>query len=89
MARRIRHQRVSDRPRPWIGMRLWLGAGFAVVGAITAITVYLFVHESNESVLGERATELAVGRTVNLADQLGRAENPAEVVNASRVVGFR
>ena len=88
MARRIRQPRVSDRPRPWIGMRVWLGAAFAVVGAITAVTVYLFVHDSNQKSVSQRSTELAVGRTVHLADQLGDAENPAEVVRAGTDAGF-
>ena len=39
-------------------MRLWLGFAFAVVGAITAVTVYQFVHDSNERVISERSTEL-------------------------------
>jgi len=63
-------------------MRLWLGAAFALVGAITAVTVYQFVRNSNESVLSERSTEIAVGRTIDLADQVGDAENPDEVVEA-------
>lgn len=70
-------------------MRLWLGAVFALVGAITAVTVYLFVQDSNERTLAERSTELAIGRTVNLADQLRTAENPAEVVAASRSIGYK
>ena len=82
MARRIRRPRVSDRPRAWIGMRLWLGAAFALVGAITAVTVYQFVRNSNETVLSERSTEVAVGRTIDLADQVGDAENPDEVLEA-------
>jgi two-component system sensor histidine kinase ResE len=88
MARRIRQPRVSDRPRPWIGMRVWLGAAFALVGAITAVTVYLFVHDSNQKSVSQRSTELAVGRTVHLADQLGDAESPAEVVRAGTDTGF-
>ena len=88
MARRIRQPRVSDRPRPWVGMRLWLGAVFALVGAITAVTVFQFVQDSNESVISERSAELAVGRTVSLADRLGSAPNAEEVVRASRNAGF-
>ncbi len=88
MRRWIRQPRAPDRPRPWVGMRLWLGAAFALVGAITAVTVYLFVHDSNETVLKERSKELAVGRTINLADQLGTADNPREVVTASMETGF-
>jgi two-component system sensor histidine kinase ResE len=69
-------------------MRLWLGFAFALVGAITAVTVYRFVHDSNETVISERSTELAVGRTTHLADQLGKAQNSAEVVRASKDTGF-
>jgi two-component system sensor histidine kinase ResE len=69
-------------------MRLWLGFAFALVGAITAVTVYRFVHDSNETVISERSTELAVGRTTHLADQLGKAQNSAEVVSASKDTGF-
>jgi signal transduction histidine kinase len=69
-------------------MRLWLGAAFALVGAITALTVYRFVHDSNEDVVSQRSTELAVGRTVRLADQLGVAENPGEVVRAGMDPGY-
>ncbi len=69
-------------------MRLWLGAAFALVGAITAVTVYLFVHDSNQKVVTQRSNELAVGRTVHLADQLGSARNPAEVVMAGSGSGY-
>ncbi len=69
-------------------MRLWLGAAFALVGAIAALTVYQFVHDSNESVLSERSTALAVGRTINLADQVGEAQQPDEVVTAGTDASF-
>jgi two-component system sensor histidine kinase ResE len=69
-------------------MRLWLGAAFALVGAITAVTVYRFVQDSNETVISQRSTELAVGRTIYLADQLGMAQNSAEVIRASKDTGF-
>lgn len=88
MRRWIRQPRTPDRPRPWLSMRLWLGAAFALVGAITAVTVYLFVHDSNQRVISERSKELAVGRTISLADQLGSAHNPREVVKASSDPGF-
>jgi signal transduction histidine kinase len=69
-------------------MRVWLGAAFAVVGAIAALTVYQFVHDSNQKSVTQRSTELAVGRTVRLADQLAVANNPAEVVKAGTDSGF-
>ena len=69
-------------------MRLWLGATFAIVGAIAALTVYQFVHDSNEEVLSQRSTELAVGRTINLADQVGTAQQPEEVIKAAGDASF-
>lgn len=69
-------------------MRLWLGAAFAIVGAIAALTVFQFVHNSNEEVISERSTELAVGRTINLADQVGSAKQPQEVVKAGTDASF-
>jgi signal transduction histidine kinase/HAMP domain-containing protein len=70
-------------------MRLWLGAAFALVGVITAATVYAFVHDSNESVISQRSSELAVGRAIHLADELGIAVKPKEVVSAARSTGFQ
>ena len=70
-------------------MRLWLGAAFALVGVTTAATVYGFVHDSNESVISERSSELAVGRTIHLADELGIAVKPEEVVSAAEDTGFQ
>jgi signal transduction histidine kinase/HAMP domain-containing protein len=70
-------------------MRLWLGAAFALVGVITAATVYAFVHDSNESVISQRSSELAVGRAIHLADELGIAVQPEEVVSAAKGTGFQ
>jgi len=52
-------------------MRLWLGSAFAAVGVITAASVYLYVSNSSERVLSDRTTDLAVGRTITLADRVG------------------
>lgn len=70
-------------------MRLWLAAAFAAVGVITAASVYLLVRDASERVFEERATELALGRTVGLADRVGRAEDPAPVVSGARGEGFQ
>src|SRR6186997_1803089 len=53
-----------------IGMRLWLGVAFAVVGLITAASVYLLVRDSSGRTLSDSSAELAVGRTVRLADSI-------------------
>ena len=72
-----------------IGMRLWLGAAFAAVGVITAACVYLFVSDSSERVLSDRSTELAVGRTIRLADRVGEAPGDARhVIAGARGAGF-
>jgi len=70
-------------------MRLWLRGAFALVGAITAVTVYQFVRNSNEKVVSQRSTELAAARTIHLADQLGGAHSPAEVVRAGANPGYQ
>ncbi len=51
-------------------MRLWLGVCFAAVGLITAAAVYLLVRDSSGRTLSESSAELAVGRTVRLADSV-------------------
>lgn len=51
-------------------MRLWLAAGFAAVGFITASIMFFFVIDSSRDVLSERSAELAVGRTYRLADRV-------------------
>src|SRR6476661_4111206 len=86
---RFRQTTDSGAPRPRIGMRLWLGASFAALGLITAGIVYFFVSSSSEQVLSDRATELAIGRTTHLADQVGAAgNNPADVISGATAAGF-
>ena len=55
-------------------MRIWLGAAFAAVTVITALSVYVFVNDSSGRTLQSESTDLAVGRTANLADQLADAD---------------
>jgi len=70
-------------------MRLWLAAGFALVGLITATIMYLFVNDTSQNVLTERSTELAVGRTFRLADRVGDPEANVETeVGAANGEGF-
>lgn len=57
--------------RRHIGMRLWLAAGFTLVCFLTAGILYSFITDKSEEVLNERSNELAVGRTVRLAERLG------------------
>jgi signal transduction histidine kinase len=52
-------------------MRIWLGLAFAAVGVLTAASVYLFVSDSSDDAISQRSGELAVGRTVRVADQIG------------------
>jgi signal transduction histidine kinase/HAMP domain-containing protein len=74
---------------PHVGIRIWLGAAFAAVGVITAASVYLLVRDSSERVLSERSTELALGRTIGLADRLGGSQNPVELIRGAKSPGFR
>ena len=71
-------------------MRIWLVAGFALVGGLTAGLVYLFVIDASETVIRERAAEFAAGRTLRLADDLSDpAIDPAERVRAAEGEGAR
>src|SRR3954449_7160157 len=75
---------------PRISMRLWLGGAFAGVGLITAVAVYLFVSNSTQKVLSDRSTELAVGRTIRLADRIGDAKgDSAGVIAGATGAGFQ
>src|SRR5215208_961555 len=60
----------SVRRRPF-GVRLYLALAFAAVAAITAGLVYLLVSDTGIQAADEDLTQLAVGRTVGLADELG------------------
>jgi len=72
------------------GVRLWLSLAFAAVGIVTGISVYVFVSGSSEDSADERSTELAIGQTFRLAEQVeqtapGLAD---EVVEGARSESF-
>ncbi len=52
------------------GVRLWLGLGFAGVGVLTALSVYLFISDRTTEAISERETEIAVERTERLGNRL-------------------
>lgn len=74
-----------------IGMRIWLGSAFALVGLITAAAVYLLVRDSSGRTLTQSSGELAVGRTVRLTDSVAvRLPHDAEMaVSITRTDGFQ
>jgi signal transduction histidine kinase len=61
---------APSRRRPF-GVRLYLALAFAAVALITAGLAYLLVSDRGEEAADEELTELAVGRTVRLAGELG------------------
>jgi two-component system phosphate regulon sensor histidine kinase PhoR len=73
-----------------VSMRVWLGAAFAAVTVITALSVYVFVNDSSGRTLQSESTNLAVGRTANLADQLAGADKPdaAEILAEANSENF-
>ncbi|HZJ28725.1 MAG TPA: HAMP domain-containing protein, partial [Solirubrobacterales bacterium] len=91
MPRRIRAAGGAARGLfPRVGMRLWLGAAFTIVGLITAGAVYLFVTDASSRVLSDRSTELAVGRTVRLGDRIGEDRSAAaDIIAGSAEPGFQ
>ena len=62
-------QRLSRR-RPF-GVRLYLAVAFAAVALITAGLAYLLVSDTGTRAADEDLTQIAVGRTVSLADEIG------------------
>jgi two-component system phosphate regulon sensor histidine kinase PhoR len=77
MARRIRQPRRTG-AGVRISMHLWLGAAFALVGVITAVAVYFFVTDSSERAISESSGDIAVGRAIRIADQIGGVTDKAE-----------
>jgi signal transduction histidine kinase len=61
----------KPRTRRPVGVRLYLAIAFAAVALITAGLSVLLVTDSTEDTADERAVEIALGRTVALADRVG------------------
>src|SRR5881396_999310 len=62
---------VARSRRPF-GVRLYLTLGFAAVASIAAGFSYLLVTGSSDQAASEQAADITVGRTVRLADRIGR-----------------
>ena len=68
---------TADRPaiqpvrkrRPF-GVRLWLGLMFSAIGILTGATVYIVVSGSSESAAESRTSDLAVGRTLRVRENV-------------------
>jgi signal transduction histidine kinase len=70
-------------------MRLWLAAGFTLVAVLTVAIMLTSVTSSSRDLLSERSTELAVGRTIRLADRLSEPDtNIDSEVQAANGEGF-
>ena len=70
-------------------MRLWLAAGFTLVAVLTVAIMLTSVTSSSRDLLSERSTELAVGRTIRLADRLSEPDTNIETeVQAANGEGF-
>ncbi len=65
-----RSPRRSVRRRPF-GVRLYLAVAFASVALIALGLAYLLVSDSTELVADDELTQLALGRTDSLADEIG------------------
>jgi signal transduction histidine kinase len=77
-------------PRRRLGVRAWLAVAFAAVGMGTAAIVYSIISGSSEEAATERSSDIAVGRTVRLADKLGTAphEDSDAVLASARNVNY-
>ncbi|MBM3668059.1 MAG: HAMP domain-containing protein [Actinobacteria bacterium] len=74
-----------------VGMRIWLGAAFALVTLITALAVYVFVDDSSGRTLQSESADLAVGRTASIADTLEGTSTleAAAILNDSNTETFQ
>ncbi|HEX5956822.1 MAG TPA: ATP-binding protein [Solirubrobacterales bacterium] len=70
----VRQRSVRRRP---FGVRLYLAVAFAAVALITAGLAYLLVSDTGERAADEELTQIAIGRTVTLADEIGSRRNRA------------
>jgi signal transduction histidine kinase/HAMP domain-containing protein len=80
---------TSTQPIPLrrrLGVRLWLSLAFAAVGTVASVAVYVFVSNSSEDAAEERSSEVAIGQTFQLAQQVEQASNELadEVVATAR-----
>lgn len=70
-------------------MRVWLAAGFTLVCFLTAGILYSFITDKSQKLLSERSTELAVGRTIRLAERLADPESNVKVeIDAANGEGY-
>jgi len=60
----------SVRRRPF-GVRLYLALAFAAVALITAGLAYVLVSDTGDRAADDELTQIAIGRTVSLADEIG------------------
>jgi signal transduction histidine kinase len=67
---------ARQRRRPF-GVRLYLAVAFAAVAMITAGLAFVVVSDTGERAADEELTQLAVGRTVSLADEIGNRPSRA------------
>ena len=70
----VRQRSVRRRP---FGVRLYLAVAFAAVALITAGLAYLLVSDTGERAADEELMQIAIGRTVSLADEIGSRRDRA------------
>src|SRR3954453_9869726 len=73
MASATAHEGQGRPTRRLFGVRLYLALAFAAVALIAAGLSYVLASGSSESAAQHSSSEIAVGRTVRLADALGAA----------------
>jgi two-component system phosphate regulon sensor histidine kinase PhoR len=88
MRKWFQHPKTATR-RPF-GVRLYLAFAFAGVALITAGLAYLLVNETGQTAADERLDELAQGRTVGVAIEVGdrREERAADALRVIAEDGY-
>jgi signal transduction histidine kinase/HAMP domain-containing protein len=77
-------KRRSVRRRPF-GVRLYLALAFAAVALITAGLAYLLVSDTGEKAVDEDLSQLAIGKTVSLADEIGTRPRSASAATLAGI----
>ena len=70
----------SSRRRPF-GVRLYFAVAFAAVALITAGLAYLLVNDTGQRAADEELNQIAIGRTISLADEIG--DRPRRATDAT------
>jgi two-component system sensor histidine kinase VicK len=80
---------LSEMSRIRISMRWWLGLSFALIAALTALSVAQVFNHRAETALRQRGEELAVGQSVSAASAVAQALRQGVLPAAASLIAER